>query len=490
LTAVGPGAAGTGPHTDATRDNRRRSWALLVFTLCGVIGCTPPIEIDPQRHPNILVILVDTLRADSLGTYGNPRGLTPFVDQLAARSWVFDQAYAQSSWTNPSVASLFTSRYQSQHHIRSFNAPLDASEVTLASRLRDHGYATGAVIANAVLGTKLGFERGFDGYRILVPKFSPGGAKHQKQRAAAVHTAALAWLDGLKTRAPVFLYLHYVEPHIPYSPPDDALDRVSAGRPRPNVENLNVHMSLLARLGPTSDETRAELVSVYDAEVTDFDARLRELFAALDKRGFLQHAVVVFTSDHGEEFGDHGSYGHGHRLFNELIRVPLIVTIFGPDVSGQDKPRRVGEVVSLTDVGPTLLELAAAPPAPQAEGHSLIPAMRRAASFWLRIWDRAKPTPAFSELLPANADEIPAPHQYAVVLNGRKLIRGPEGETTIYDLARDPGEQSAQDQDPQARLGRTLTEFVARMPTERAAQDQAPLDPEHEKQLRALGYVH
>jgi arylsulfatase A-like enzyme len=433
----------------------------------------------------VVVILVDTLRADRLGAYGNPRGLTPFVDSLAARGFVFERAFAQSSWTNPSVASLFTSRFQSQHGIVTFSSVL-APASTLAESLRNRGYATGGFVANGLVGPEKGFDQGFERYLALWPEFQPPPAPAKKRRAEAIDELALKWLDELQKAParPVFLYLHYVEPHPPYSPPDPVLDRVLAGKPRPDLAAISMHMTF-AIFDPPNDDERRELELVYDAEVASMDESLQRLFAELDKRGFLQRSIIVFTSDHGEEFADHESFGHGRSLYNEVIHVPLILV-----VPGRTTGRRITDVVSLVDVAPTILDLTGTFRPPPFEGRSLRSLLADEGWSWKRLWRRPEPAAAFSELLRAEGERRHRPHETAVVLGQRKLIVGPEGESELYDLEADPAEKQPVTGQDGKELRHRLVDLVRHRDGHVAAGQPAPMDPETERRLRAFGYVN
>jgi arylsulfatase A-like enzyme len=441
--------------------------ARSVLLLLGVlVACTRP----PATPPNVVVVLVDTLRADRLGVYSGSRRLSPFLDSFAARATVFTHAYAASSWTNPSVASLFTSRFPSQHGVISFGARLDASELTIAEVLASHGYATGAFVANGLLVADNGFGQGFDTYRSY---WVPGGKKRVEDLAPDV----LAWVDGLpKTPSrPVFLYLHYVEPHSPYSPPVAMLDRVLAGRPRPNPGIAGAR-TLFDRGAPMNATELRDLEDVYDAEVLSFDAALRETFAALEARHVLDDAIVVVTADHGDEFHDHGQVGHGQSLYNELIHVPLIVRY--PHQSGSV---RVEDTVSLVDVAPTLLDTAGIELPAAFEGNSL-------RTSWFGSSRRAT---ALSELISSKTATRLTPHERAIVLGERKLIVGVGEEREEYDLARDPAEtKRLEEPTPKTQtLLAALRAFETHLHPDRPAAAATPVSPELRERMRALGYV-
>ena len=320
--------------------------------------------------PNILLIVVDTLRADRVDWYGGHRELTPFLDSLAARSNVFWNAYAQSSWTSPSVASLMTSRYQSQHNITQFTSALADEEVTLAEVLKQHGYATGGFSANILLRSGLGYERGFDRYSVYRPE-------NAKFTASDLNRESLAWLDSLRSSQgpprPTFLYLQYIETHPPLLPPEDALRtivaRAGAEARLPALHELTRGPTLFGRtlkLYWLPPSRVADFSLLYDAEVLSLDAAMRGFFAELEQRGFLDNAIIVVTADHGEEIFDHQRLGHGQSLYNELIHVPLLIR-----APHQRERSEIHSVVSLIDVAPTLLSFAGIAPPERFEGQSL-----------------------------------------------------------------------------------------------------------------------
>jgi arylsulfatase A-like enzyme len=462
-----------------------RSLCLLLAGALLVASC------GGRGAPNLLVIVVDTLRADRLGAYGNTDGLTPFLDSLAARGTVFRHAYAQSSWTNPSVASLITSRFQSQHGIIGFGSVLAATETTLAEALKERGYATAAFTANGLLAARNGFAQGYDAYGAYVIRKVQGGdgkTRWQNETGERVNREALAWLDArptTKPTPPALLYLHYVEPHTPYDPSEAALARVFQGRARPDPDTVQktYFRGVVEPLSP--DELRG-VEDSYDAAVITVDAQLRALFAGLESRGFLDHAVVVVTADHGEEFKDHGFMGHGGTLYEELIHVPLLVVTPG------GRARVVDDVVSLVDVAPTLLELAGIPAPASFAGRSFAPLLGDGA----RPGDGAEHGEAYSELLtPENlVGERLCSHERAVIVGRRKLILGMTGEREVYDLAADPEERHAEDgAGPDASLLLAALDRLRARAHAPGGPSASQLDPnaqeEIKERLRALGYV-
>ena len=442
----------------------------------------------------MIVIVIDTLRADRLGAYGNQRGLTPFLDSLAARGIVFTQAYAQSSWTNPSVASLFTSRFQSQHRVVAPSSRMADSEVTLAEALHDRRYATGGFSANGLLAGHVGFAQGFDEYKALWP--SAPDASHyygEKRRAERINELGLEWLDRQRCGAtkPFFLYLHYVEPHTPYSPPAAVLERLYPGRPAPDLDMVTTWMLYWSWVHPTTEQIR-QVEDVYDAEVASMDASLRDLFGALETRHCLDHTFVVITSDHGEEFLEHEGLGHGKTLYDEVIHVPLLML-----TAGRSAPIASSALVSLIDVAPTLLDLAGAAIPKSFEGTSLAGRFGEANASWLdrlmatRGDSRGSPT-VLSELLPPpdEKDAKPRTHQRAILRDGLKLIVDRGGDRQAYDLRRDPGERSPTTDAESPALLASLAAFETRVTRNQAVAAPVDIDPETRARIRALGYAN
>jgi arylsulfatase A-like enzyme len=463
--------------------------ALAAFCLIvlGAGGCKE------APKPNILIVLVDAMRADRLGCYGYERGLTPFIDSLAARGTVFRRAYSQASWTNPSIASLITSRYQSQHGVTRFGAVLAESEITLAERLKENGYVTGGFSANGLIGKQWGFGQGYDKYMPMLVR-GDNDVPHYRWipfRAPAITKLGLDWLDTLPAGGPpVFLYMHYMETHTPYAPPQPILQRIFAGRTLPNLDKINDRF-FMGNIFPLDENTLAQIEDVYDAEVAAIDEGLRELFGELEKRGFLRNAIVVVTADHGEEIMDHGHMAHKNSLYNEVIHVPLIVL-----EPGATKRVDVDDVVSLVDVAPTLLELLAAPLPGTFEGHSLTPLLPPRQQGWLArlrggwgtgTWKRH---PSFSELFREADEKRITPHERSVILGYEKMIAGIAGEREFYDLAADPLERSPDALAPADRavLEKTLADFKQRVAGSAAPRRTMAIDPETKERMRALGY--
>ncbi len=302
------------------------------------------VREDQTRPPNLLIYLVDTLRADHVSCYGYPRATTPHLDQLAGDGVVFERAYSQAPWTRPSVASLMTGRIGSFHGATR-DRGLSPELVTLAERMRDRGYRTAAFLANPnVHGKSLNFEQGFGEFHTLDESNSDG-------RADDLNGQVLPWLAEHSDQ-PFFLYVHSVDPHAPYDPPlrtRGVFNRGYSGRLTPHRTS---RPALEAIAEPSKDDLRY-LLDLYDEEILFNDQEIGELLDALRRRRLYHRTIIVVLSDHGEEFHEHGGFGHGGRLWEELLRVPLILKLSGPDA-----PRgvRVKDPVRVIDILPTLAD--------------------------------------------------------------------------------------------------------------------------------------
>lgn len=311
---------------------------------------------------NVLFIVIDTLRADHLPIYGHAEGSTPHLDRFAEDAIVFDQAFTNSSWTRPSFASILTGRLPSSHGVMAKSDALPDSLITLPEALKTAGYATGGYATNFNVAPYFNFHQGFDDYVFLEPAFVLGAddasaklllmqfvrqrieklraAKDEVlpgtayQDAATVNEALRGWIDR-QSRAPWFLFVGYMDPHDPYfAHPYDGSGYARAANP-----------------DPEPSEARA-LAELYDGEISYWDSEFGKLLDFLRRRGLYDELTIVVTSDHGEEFNDHGGFWHGTTLYDEQVRVPLLVKL--------PRSRRGGTVVrhwvQSIDLMPTLLD--------------------------------------------------------------------------------------------------------------------------------------
>ena len=425
---------------------------------------------------NVVVLVVDALRADHMGFLGDPRRLTPFLDSLAARSVVFHRAYAAAPHTVASVASLLTSRLPAGHGALWFASTLPEAEVTLPEVLHEHGYATG-VFSGSVLFK--GFDQGCDARAIVTEPDGAGG------HVPRTNSPAMAWWKRLPVHdgrhQPAFVYLHYMDVRAPYNPVGFAAGRLVA-----------VNQRALARsYDPRNDVEVRDLRDVYAASVANIDRELRDFLTSYGPRDLLDDAVLVVTGDHGEDLGEHDIVGHGRTLYETALHVPLLIHL-----PGQTERVDVDEVVSLLDVAPTLLDVVGVSSPSSFTGRALAPAGERPAQASTlvdtlrRRWD--DPVGADSEdlLIGVDGGSPMALHRRAVVRGWHKLIVGADGAHAYYDLQSDPGElhPDALTHPERAVLERALARMEADGTRNARPRKWGIVDATTRTQLRALGY--
>ena len=312
----------------------------------------PAISVDPKfavkKEPLVIVYLVDTLRADHTTPYGYGRNTTPELLKFAKDAVLFEAGIAHSSWTKPSVASLMTSRLPSRHRAVQLRDPLDSGQVTLAEMLGSRGFSTGAVIANSVVyAADSNFHQGFD---VFAGLHGEEGRRSKMVDTRLLVDKALDFLDS-RRGLPRFLYVHTMDPHVPYSPPapfDTMFEPVAVFPDHPGIDPRTDYKEPL---------DRERLIAQYDGDIAYGDQQFGRFIDELKKRGVYDDAVILFVSDHGEEFLDHGGWLHGRSVFDELVRVPMIVKFQGARGAGL----RVKQMVALSDVLPTVLEAVGLP---------------------------------------------------------------------------------------------------------------------------------
>jgi arylsulfatase A-like enzyme len=400
------------------------------------------------RPRNVILWIVDALRADKLGCY-NPasRVRTPNFDAFARQGVLFRKAVAQSSHSKPASASLLTGHYPASHGASRHKDRLRTDVPLLSELFQKGGYATAGFAANGFIGKPHGFVRGFDAFRNLLREGKPAKTPylfHDVRR----------WLSQKRSK-PFFLYVHTVDPHVPYNPPRHFLALYWRGRyrgpliPRRSGHQLDDARAGRFRVGPT-DRRFAE--ALYDGEVTVADYYFGKLLDLLDELGLAKDTLVVVSADHGEEFWEHGQPGHGHSLYNELVRVPFLLGPAPPPLAG----RTVEGDVEMVDLAPTVLDLAGLPIPAEIQGHSLVPAIR------------AEPllsAPAFAVHEGRIASAQAGRWKYVV-------YRG--GAERVFDLSRDPGEhRDLSEKAPIVRrwLRGLLAEWLHRQGTWRKTRD-------------------
>ncbi len=395
---------------------------------------------------SVLLISIDTLRADAVGAYGNSRAKTPWIDRLAKGGVRFDAAHAHNVVTLPSHVNMLTGRLPFEHGVRDnngFRVPQDVP--TLATLLKPAGHRSGGFVSAFVLDERFGLARGFDRWdaRVAGGEWSRGFEMPERPGLATVREA-VRWLGS--ESGPSFTFVHLYEPHAPYAPPPE----FASGAP-----------------------------SAYQGEVAAADAALEPLLRPILEQGKSGRTLVILTSDHGESLGEHGEATHGLFAYEPTLRVPLV--LYAPALFGA---RVVKEPVRHVDLVPTVLELLGQAPPPGLPGRSLVPLLE--GGFLRPLFEKAPPAPdTYFEALSASINRRWAP-LYGLREGSLKYVDLPIPE--LYDLAADPGET----RNLAASRPADLERLASRLQTLRAADagvKPTPEDPETLERLRALGYV-
>jgi arylsulfatase A-like enzyme len=485
---------------------RRVACALVLGAAAAALDGAPA-----PRPPNVVLISLDTLRADHLNCYGYAaRQLSPNIDALAAEGVLFENHIASSPWTTPSHMSLFTGLSPSSHGL---TTPfwtlmtglavdqvdrLPAARVTLAEALAAHGYATAAFTGGLALDPRLGFDQGFARYDTSMFKLSQSNMD-----------AMYGWIRETRAR-PFFLFFHTFETHFPYLDTSfiaDALAPEAAGKAREVLEairrdagregyNARLLAQSTARFRETEGVSRGACEALYDGGIRSADGWVGQLVAALRREGLYEDTLLLLTSDHGEEFGDHdsGRYcnSHGLTLYDEMVRIPLVVKM----PRGAHAGRRVRPVTRAIDVFPTIVDVLGLPRAEGPRGRSL-----RA------LWEGRAKGPertAFVEAIVSDHESKgarTARYKYIVTTDaetvtkkGRHTLAQRPGKRELYDVVADPLERdnllaakpSRAIEAVAERLHRAL---AATLPERAALVERKKMDPEVIERLKALGYV-
>ena len=422
--------------------------AVLAATGCRRGGVSSENGTESKgRRPNVLLVTIDTLRADHVGCYGYGAASTPTIDALAKRGIRFETALAHAPLTGPSHASILTGQTPLGHGFRNNSGFVLTPHVrTAAEDFRQAGYRTAAFVSGFPLDRRFGFDRGFDRYDDRLPKGNDRRRTPYVERIADATTdAALHWLDTQAGRtgqaAPWFAWVHYYDPHAPYEPPGALAGRFQR--------------------------------APYDGEIAFVDQQLGRLLRALGDRKEIDQTIVLVTADHGESLGEHGEGTHGIFVYDATLRVPWVIA--GPGIAAGRVSKSVARGI---DVLPTLAELAGLPQRTDIEGRSLRPAIDG---------HEMGEAPTYAESLYPEVELGWAP-LHAWRANGFKFIKAPKPE--LYDMTRDPSETTNLAGDDRARageLGNTL-EMALRRPAPSPAAAPS-VDAETAERLRALGYA-
>lgn len=413
-------------------------WIVCLLPSSGLAG-----EI--KHAPNVVVITIDTLRADHLGCYGYTKIRTPNIDAFAADNARFERAYTPVPVTLPAHTAIFTGTYPTLSGMHDFSGnKLNPKQPTLATVLRQQGYATGAVIGSAVLDSRFGLNQGFDFYydHFDFNRMQESNLEAMERPGNVVTDIALDWL-GKNAESKFFLWVHLYDPHYPYQPPP-----------------------------PYSEQYRDRL---YDGEIAFADAQFGRVIAFLKAKGLYDNTLIVLTGDHGESLGEHGEKTHGFFIYNATLRVPVIIHLPGAAAA-----KTVSELASLTDLMPTVLqELKIEVPA-QVQGRSLLPLLTGKKEDSISVYAET-----FLPRLHFNWSEL-----RSVETEKYQFIEAPKPE--LYDLAADPGETRNLYTDKKAvggELQARLRALVRQYSADQELAEKTGLDPALMERLKSLGYA-
>ncbi|MEM7137617.1 MAG: sulfatase [Myxococcota bacterium] len=436
-----------------------------------------------KQARNVIVLLIDTLRASKLAIYNDKtRVKTPALDTFAEQGTVFERSQTPENWTKPSVASVLTSLHPATHGTKQDASKLPRSALMLSEVYDKAGFATASFIANGYVSNAFGFDQGWDHYTNYI-------RERRNTNASNVFGEAAAWIEKNKDKR-FFAYIQTIDPHVPYDPPAKYLEMYDPKPYNGKVQNRRTHLMLDdAKKNPKKyaftkrDKERIE--ALHDGEISYHDEHFGKFLTKIKELGLEEDTIFVITSDHGEEFQEHGSWGHGHSVYQELLAVPLVFRWPGAVPAGG----RVGPVVSTMDIGPTVLEATGVPVPKEFEGRSLL-------GFMQGNWPMG-PYVAFSDFLD---------HRRVIRGGDWKLIIRGNLSQVMFDLASDPGETQELDgrSTPIAqRYLRTLHgQFLGAADRgtwlapskggavqKRLNQEKQQMTPELCRQLVALGYI-
>ena len=445
---------------------KARFAAALVLLFVSLAGCGDDRAVGgpADRRPNVVLYVVDTVRADRLGVYGYEKPTSPRLDAFAAGAVVFENAYAQSSWTRPAMASLFTGLLPPAHRTVGRRSVLPEDVTTLAEILAANGYEGMGLVRNPNVGRAFGFAQGFTRFR-----------SEDRERDETMLERVRLWLDERQDAGvPFFLYLHAIDPHGPYDPAPEFEQMFDAGDAPAHYRTVRYLLELNGGEAEPDEGTAEALSRLYDAEVAQNDRAFGELLDELEARGLAEDTAVIHVSDHGEEFEEHGRWEHGVSLYEEVLRIPLVMRL--PGVPAQ----RVEPPAQHVDVLPTLLGYLGIEALP-TDGRDLLAERRRGDD----------PPDVYTHL---DVDG----HRASSVIRGRyKLVlpQSPSQGTApmLFDLEADPGElddlATEQPRIVERMLGLLADHDLAGDVEPAVEIDDAQIDEDVRRRLRALGYV-
>ncbi len=445
---------------------RTLSWILPLALV--LAGCTRDREAPQQLRPDVIFLTIDTTRADHLSVYGYERRTSPVLEKLAKQGLLFERAWSTSSWTLPSHASMFTGLHPTTHgaHFTPEGEEMFHNRVsrlgehvrTLAEILRDQGYATAALAGGPWLAPEFGLLQGYEFQHAGLKDGSSLVATDRPKQKIRVDWAAdeltdraIAWLQTIPRERPVHLMVNYFDPHFPY----------------------RRHKQFSFTSADAESDQAAAKIDAYDSEIRFMDHHLGRLLDALAKLGRFGEALIVVVADHGESFGEHGNEGHGPWLYEEILRVPLIVKLPAAERAGD----RVDAPVSVVDLLPLILgELGLEVPA-ASEG---VPIGERDL-----VVGEAFRSEALNTIAPDRYDR----DVFAGIRWPWKVLLSDRGDTELYDIARDPNELDDRSDEAVAnKMKARLSAALEKLSPPQQPELPKSVDPALKERLRALGY--
>ncbi len=433
---------------------------------------------------NVIVITIDSLRADRLGSYGyDLRNTSPNIDRFAEDSVLFTKAYAQASATSQSVSSFMTSKSPSKFpgSYRLGGYKLDYEKVTLAEMLKENGYTTAGIVTNAWFKEEMGFAQGFDDYYF---RFRGETYKPPYISSNEVNKLASGWLKENKDKK-FFLWLHYMEPHMPYINHEEyQYDPGYQGKFKDSFGTLVEEDKYKNPDSKLTDEELYHINALYDGEINYVDNSIGNLLSELKEMGLYNNTVIIFTADHGEEFKERGGVGHGYTLYNELINVPLIIKVPGVENVKSDNQ------VRLMDVMPTILDILKVKTDRYFDGVSLLPLLDRE-DYNLEVYSK----------MVTHHSSIISKDEWKLILKFMELKFEPgkhrrwekiETRKELYNLKEDPDEQNNLiDEYPETakKLEKRLMELQMIKEDKPQKESDDEISKRTKEELRSLGYV-
>jgi arylsulfatase A-like enzyme len=361
--------------------NRRDFLRMLALTS---LAPGPFLSVARARStsPNLILISIDSLRADHLGCYGYPKPTSPSIDALAKEGFLFRNAVSTTTWTLPAHISMLTALYPQVHQVVGDGHRLNPNAVVCTEILKQHGYRTAGFVSAPLLSSVFGYNQGFDIYDDYTIRFPSLEDSHQGATAPDLHAQVGKWIEG-NYHDPFFLFLHYWDVHYDYAPPppfDTLFDPNYTGE----ISGRDFfHDPRIVEGMPARD--LQHVLALYDGEIAFTDSYIGRLFELLKRLGIYENSIIVVTSDHGDEFFEHGCKGHRNNLFDETLCVPLIIKFPHGNLRPDLGPRlplgtRIAEQVSIVDIVPTFLDCLGIDPGMTFDGRSLMPLLLTAAA--------------------------------------------------------------------------------------------------------------